>query len=319
MKKYSIILLIFNLPRLASGFRFAQQFSPIIIGISLCLTIFNFQLKAQDDLMDLLEEEEQESEHVIATFKTTRLINAHTIETVGAKNLDFRITHRFGNVGGSSGGINTLYGFDNVTDIRLAFEYGVTDNLTIGVGRSKGGFLDGFIKYKALQQTADNKIPFAVTLLANTGLKTVGKDGIADSLFKYAYRHSYVFEAIIARKFSSNFSFELIPLLIHRNIVEFNDENDLFALGVGLRYKFTPSMAILLDYFYTFSDIRTPDLGYYAPLGVSFEIETGGHVFQITFTNVPTIVENQFIPDSPHNWQDWEFKFGFNISRVFQF
>jgi len=272
--------------------------------------------------MDLLEEDEpQTSEKIIATFKTTRLINAHTIETVGAKNLDFRITHRFGNIGGSSGGGNTLFGFDNATDIRLAFEYGVTDNLTVGAGRSKGGYFDGYIKYKALQQTTDDKIPLSLTVLANS----VAYWNTKAKVEKYAHRYSYAFQGIIARKFSSNFSFELIPLLIHRNIVGFNDKNDLFALGAGLRVKLTPSMAILLDYFYTFSDIRTSDptdpndLEYYAPLGVSFEIETGGHVFHITFTNVPTIVENQFIPDSPHNWQDLEFKFGFNISRVFQF
>ena len=105
------------------------------------LTVFVYpaQSIAQDDLMSMLEEENPIKEgKVTATFKSMKIINAHTIEMVKAKHLDFRITHRFGNIGGASGGgVHTLYGFDQSEDIRISFDYGITDNRQIGFGRSK--------------------------------------------------------------------------------------------------------------------------------------------------------------------------------------
>ena len=110
---------------------------PLVIAF---LFFLPFAGQAQDDLFDMLEEvEPAKQEKVTATFKTTRVINAHSIETVKGKTMDVRISHRFGNIYSTrndNDGPDSFFGFDNVADVRLAVEYGITDEVMIGLGRS---------------------------------------------------------------------------------------------------------------------------------------------------------------------------------------
>ena len=286
----------------------------------LFLVLFVFVSKAQENLMAMLDSAETESSNkVFATFKTSRIVNSHSIETVKKNSLDFRITHHFGDISGQGGGVHTFFGFDQASDIRFAFEFGLSDRLTIAVGRSKiGEMLDGYLKYRLLQQTTDNKMPVAITIFTNaviTPQKNINKEYDV-----FAHRISYTYQALIARKLNSKLSVQLMPTLVHRNYI-FNpkDENDLHSLGVGARMKLTRSFAILADYFYSFSSFRTDnDETYFAPLGIGVEIETGGHVFHMFFTNNAAIVENSFIANTTSSWKKGEFKFGFTISRTFE-
>ena len=134
----------------------------------------------------------------------------------------------------------------------------------------------------------------------------------------------YVAQAIIARKFNTNFSLEIIPTYVTRNYVMFMDMNNLFSLGIGTRLKFTPRMAIVMDYFLPFRSQASKDyyeqqqnFDFYGPLGIGLEIETGGHVFNISFTNSTAILENQFIPSTSTTWTEGQFRWGFNIARTF--
>lgn len=278
---------------------------------------FQSLLLAQTDLDSFLVEDPKPAK-VIATFKATRIVNAQSIETVRKGILDFRITHHFGDVGGSGGGVHTLYGFDNAADIRFGFEYGVTDRLTAGFGRSKiAENLDFFIKYRLLQQTQDNKMPVSVTVFANMALTPQVNDIAYD---KFENRLSYVYEALIARKFNERLSLQLMPLFLHRNyIADPADNNDVFSLGIGGRIKITKRFSLLADYYYTFSNYLTTANAFYAPLGVGVEIETGGHVFQMFFTNNAGIIENTYIASTRSSWGKGEFKLGFTISRDFAF
>lgn len=286
-------------------------------------------LKAQDDLLLLLEngQEKEKNEKVTATFKTTKVISAQTIETVKKRTLDFRITHRFGNIGTkSNGGAHTLWGFDTSEDIRFSFDYGITDRLQVGVGRSKmKEHLDGSVKYRILEQTKSNSMPISMalySLMAYTPVKDVD-----DYYKKTEYRLSYTFQAIIARKFGKRFSFEVLPTLVHRNYVTAfvnaangaEETNDIFALGVGGRLKLTRRTVLIADYFYNFSDFRinNVDMAHYNPLAIGIEIETGGHVFHMNLTNASGIIENHFIPNTRDTWTKGGYKMGFNISRVF--
>ncbi len=274
----------------------------------------------QNELDSLLQSmtETPKNNKVFATFKTTRIVNGHSIETVKAKSLDFRVTHHFGNVLGSTGGAHTIYGLDQASDIRIAFEYGISNKLTVGFGRSKiNELLDLYGKYRLLEQTESNSMPLAITLILNTGFSPA--KNTKNSYDNFANRFSYLYQALIARKFSKSFSLQLAPTFLHRNYV-FNrlDENDQFALGLGLRLKLTKRFALLTDYFYTFSKYRKNNPSLYSlPLGLGVEIETGGHVFHIFFTNNAAITENNFIPYTTSFWEKGEFKFGFTISRVF--
>jgi len=309
------------------------------VNLILCLFVILFSSTlciAQTDLADLLkgEVEKNINPYESATFKTTRLAHTHTIEMVKKHELDFRITHRFFDIAGEQGGIETLFGFDNVSDIRIAFEYGITDNLGIGFGRSKGGFeigpkqvLDGYIKAKLLKQKKKGN-PFSIVALAMTELGTEKQSENTtqiNSFPEFKHRLSYAGQLIIASKISESLSLMVMPTYVHRNFVTFGDENGNFALGAGGRIKFTKRMAIIVDYFHLFSDYRAAEnakepennIKYYNPLGVGLEIETGGHVFHLNFSNSTGIIETQFIPYTTRNWLDGQFRFGFNISRVF--
>ena len=290
----------------------------LLIFLSLLLTTI---IKAQslDSLMAIMGNENQVRTPVTATFKTTRVILSHTNETVKKYNMDFRVSHRFGDFAGDNGGSETLYGLDNASDIRIAFEYGVTDRLTAGFGRNKiAQLLDFYLKYKLVEQTTDNSTPVSVTLFTSSGLTPRRVE--SDIYDVYAHRISYVTQAIIARKFSSNLSVEILPTWLHRNYVsDFRDENDNFAIGIAGRYKFTKRFGIVADYYFVNSDFRqnkTNDT-FYNPLGLGIEIETGGHVFSINFANSEGIVENNFILETRSSWLKGGFRFGFNISRMF--
>ena len=192
----------------------------------------------------------------------------------------FNIAHRFGDMAGNSGGIHTLYGFDDATDILFSFDYGITDRLMVGVGRCKGidpmfELYDGNIKYRLIRQTDDKKVPLSVTLFGCAAIST--RRPSTDTLSEGSYptfsdRWSYVAQAVIARKFSRALSIEVLPTYVHRNFVSFNDENDLFSIGVGARMKISKRFAIVADYFYTFSTFgrtlltKTQEIKFIMPL-----------------------------------------------------
>lgn len=291
---------------------------------------------AQDDLLKMLEESEPpKQEKVIATFKTTRVIQAHSIETVKGKTMDVRISHRFGNIystRNSTDGPDSFFGFDNVADVRLAVEYGISDALMVGVGRSQmNNLVDGLVKWRFYHQTTDNKRPlslaFVGTMGVNASKKSAFYSGVKDSLTqtfgsakKFFHRLSYTAQLVIARKFSPSISLELIPTYVHRNFVKDPlDENAMFALGVAGRFKVSKRVAIIADYFYVFSPYRYNRKGvpFFMPISIGVEIETGGHVFHIDVSNARGIIANNFLTESPDSWEYAEIKLGFNISRVF--
>ena len=287
------------------------------VFLSVAILTFHGSVLAQTDLDSFLVEEKTPN-YVIASFKATRIVNAHSIETVRKGVLDFRITHHFGDVGGNSGGVHTLYGFDNASDIRFGFEYGINDRLTAGFGRSKvAENLDFFIKYRLLRQTLDNRMPVSVTVFADMAITPQVNKAVYT---EFANRMSYVYQLLIARKFTKSLTLQLMPLYLHRNYVSNpNDNNGLFSLGVGGRMKLSKRFSILGDMYYTFSDYLTQSNGFYLPVGVGVEIETGGHVFQMFFTNNAAIIENSYIANTRSSWGKGEFKIGFTISRDFSF
>ncbi len=306
---------------------------PVIIA---CLFSIPFAGMAQDDLLEMLDDvAPPKQEKVTATFKTTRVIQAHSIETVKGKTIDVRISHRFGNIYSTrndNDGPDSFFGFDNVADVRLAVEYGITDDVMIGLGRSQmNNLVDGFVKWRFYNQTTDNKRPLSLAFVGTMGINPSKKaafySGVKDSLIQtygssksFFHRLSYTAQLIIARKFSPGVSIELLPTYVHRNFVRDPlDENSIFALGIAGRFKVSKRVAIIADYFYVFSPYRYNQRGvpFHMPISVGVEIETGGHVFHIDVSNARGIVENNFLVESPDSWEYAEIKLGFNISRVF--
>jgi len=272
-------------------------------------------------------------EKVTATFKSTRLINGHSNETIHKNELDFKVDHRFGDIAGGNGGIRKFFGLDNSTDVRIGFEYGVSDRLTVGLARAKGAtavqqLYEGSLKFRLLEQTTDNQVPVAVTLFGSNTIAAVqaNKDDptAATAYQNFQDRMNYVAQVIIARKFNSNISFLITPSYVHRNFTAFRDQNDLFAIGAGGRAKISKRMAIVVDYFLPFRNAEDKnyleEIGarkFYNPLGLGLEIETGGHVFHLNFTNATAIQEIQFIPETTSSWLKGQYRWGFSISRRF--
>jgi hypothetical protein len=300
-----------------------------LLCLSCCLGL---NAIAQDNLEQLFENDTvKKHEPVIATYKSTRIIQGHSPETLKKRELDFRVAHHFGDLGGEFGGPKTFFGMDNSADVRIAFEYGVTDRLMAGVGRTKGAgsltqLYETLAKYQLLQQTTDDHIPVTITLFGNavasamTSSKTLSD---ASYFGKFSDRLSYTGQIILARKFNRNLSLTLLPTLVHRNRVGYMDENDIFALGAGGRVKFSKRMGLLVEYFYPFRSQESKNYfesrgrKLYNPLAVGLEIETGGHVFHVNFTNSTAILENQFITETTSSWLQGQFRWGFNISRRF--
>lgn len=272
-------------------------------------------------------------EKIYQTFKDTRVINSQSVETLAKRKLDFRVSHRFGDLAGDNGGYKTFFGLDNASDILIGVDYGVTDNLTIGLHRTKGAgsmpdgnsglrqLLNGVVKLRFLQQTADNKVPVSMALVGIASLSTAEKiednPDIIRSFPKFAHRMATHIELLLARKFSDRFSLQLIPGFTQRNLVPFEDENGIFSLGLATRIQVTKVMALIGDVTFPFSERRTTANGFYTPIGVGLEFDTGGHVFQINLTNATGLMETDYIPYTTTNWGDGEFRLGFTISRLF--
>lgn len=310
----------------------------IRIITAILLTISFNTVFAQDDMLNLLDSigGKKNHEKSIATFKGSKIINAQTTETVKAKTCDFSITHRFGNIGvKSNGGGHTLYGLDNITDVRFGFDFGITNDFTLGIGRSKQEeLLDGFVKWRLLSQTTDYHVPFSLAFYGDmsynpreANLFYNGIDPATKFEQKTIQRIAYNAQLIFAIKLGWRFSMELIPSYQHRNYVLANinpdngaiESNELFSMGGGFRFKFTNRVALIVDYFHNFSEYRTNNSAYpfYNPLAIGLEIETGGHVFHLNFTNASGIIENNFLVNTTDDWLKGGYKFGFNISRVF--
>ena len=291
---------------------------------------------AQDSLSSILDNEVNKQmagkkQPVYATFQGTQLVNSRTIETLGKHDLDFRVSHRFGDVGGDFGGEKSFFGLENSTDVKISFDYGITNRLTAGISRSKGAtsvrqLYEGSLKYKLLRQTDDNSMPVTVTAFSNAVISSMSSNAKAntpDHFNSLSDRLSFTNQLLIARKFSDRFSLMLMPTHVHTNYVINNDQNNIFAMGIGGRLKLTNRMALIADYFKVFrnsistNSFKTNGLDFYNPLGAGIEFETGGHVFDFTFTNSTAILENQFIPYTTTSWKQWRFRWGFNLSRIF--
>ena len=267
----------------------------------------------QDDLMSQLNQlDSAKSFPVEATFKSTRIVNGHSVETMKKNHMDFRISHRFGTL---NSGAYQLFGLDQAT-LRLGFEYGLTDRLMIGVGRSTVQKAYDFLaKYKLLQQrTGTKSFPVSVTLFGSTVISTVDKE------LEFQDKVSYCLQALIARKFGEKFSLQLSPTYLYRNhtLVD-GDTKPLFAVGIGGRYKLSKRVSLNGEYFWTAREKNTPTAPYYDSMSFGVDIETGGHVFQLHFTNSLGMIERQFIGETTGSWGKGDIHYGFNISRTFSF
>ncbi len=259
------------------------------------------------------------------TFKDTRVINSHSVETLKNRKLDIRIGHRFGDLFGDFGGWPTFYGLENAADVMIGAEYGISNVLTIGISRTKGAgplkqLINPSLKYKVLRQNEEN-MPFTLTALAMGSISTMSTNPNPEALsnFKtFSHRMVYNVQLILGRRFSDRFSMQISPGVIHRNQVRFGETNDLLFLNAAARIQLSRVIGLILDGTLPVSNtLESSGDPYYLPFGIGFEFDTGGHVFQVNFTNARGMMETDYIPYSTSNWANGGFRLGFTISRLF--
>lgn len=266
----------------------------------------------EEDLLSLIGNEEEQT-YTTATFKTTRVINLQSVENAAAGVMDFRISHRFGFI---NTGAYDLFGLDQAL-MRFGLEYGITDRLMVGVGRSNvNKAYDSFLKYKILRQgSGKHNIPISLSYFGSAVCNTVKwSDPNRDNYF--SSRLQYTHQLLIARKFNNDLSLQIAPTLVHKNLVPtLKDKNDILAMGFGGRYKLTQRFSVNGEYIYVLPNQITST--YYNSLSLGVDIETGGHVFQLHLTNSTSMLEPGFITESVGQWKNGGIHFGFNVSRVF--
>jgi hypothetical protein len=265
---------------------------------------------AQESLLKGLEDSVPAREKVNSAFKSTRVINAHSIEMLPKSNLDFRILHRFGVV---NAGIKELFGLDNAS-MRMSFDYGISNNLMIGFGRSTfRKEIDYFAKARLLQQSkGPGAVPVSIVIALGSTIWTEPSDPYKTSVTQ---RTAHYIQFIAGRKFSEGFSLQISPILVHRNLIEIGDtDNTIFAIGGGARYKVSKRIAFTVDYHHPLNGLTTVNTD---PLSVGIDIETGGHVFQLHFSNVVGMNERAYITQTTDKFFNGDIRFGFNLSRIF--
>ncbi len=277
--------------------------------------VSSFNINAQtSDTTDMLSSLNSiaSREYVTSAFKSTRVINAHSMEMLGKGSLDFRILHRFGEV---SNGVNQLFGLDQAS-MRLGFDYGISKNLMIGIGRSTlRKEIDIFIKTRFIQQSTGIKSS-SVSLLIAAGAMVNTEKSFAATKPTFTDRSGYYVQLIAGRKFNSHFSLQLSPVFLYTNS-PFNQEGDkaLFAPGIGARYKVSRRVALTADYHRPLNNMDSINT---SPLSLGIDIETGGHVFQLHFSNSAGMNEKAYLTQTTGRFFEGDIRFGFNLSRMFQ-
>ncbi|HVG42649.1 MAG TPA: DUF5777 family beta-barrel protein [Chitinophagaceae bacterium] len=302
-----------------------KQKAYVLLLLIFCSAI---NVLAQDstttDLLKDIEEAKPTKEYASSAFKSSRVIMSHSIEMLKPGTMDFRILHRFGNV---NRGISELFGLDNANGIRLGLDYGVTKDFSVGIGRSSiQKELDGFLKYRIAQQAIGDKgLPFSLVVAAGSTITTQKLNDfirINDSTTiprknLFSSRIGYYGQVLIGKRFSNALSIQIMPTFVHQNlVVRRADPNNTYAVGLGSRIKLSKRMAMTVDYYYVLNQLEGRSLHH--PLSIGFDIETGGHVFQLHFSNALGMNERVFLTQTTNDWGKGDFGFGFNISRVFQ-
>jgi len=275
------------------------------------LFLFPLLLFAQDDLLNEIDQESPEDNYATATFKGLKIVNFESTKLTAKKELTLVVAHRFGSI---ENGIDSFFGLDDAVT-RLNFIYGISDAVNISVSRSSfQKIYEASVKYRLAKQR-ENGSPFTIvgynSILINTALDKANLPKL-----EFKNRIGYTVQALIARKMNKNLSLQLAPTFFHDNyVIDNNQDNSQFALGFGGRYKLAKRWSINADYGLHLN--RSSSSPFKNPLSIGVDLETGGHVFQMHFTNAQAMNTNGFLGQGTGDWSKGDIYFGFNLSRVF--
>ncbi|MBL4560941.1 MAG: hypothetical protein JKX79_08140 [Labilibaculum sp.] len=275
----------------------------IFISTTLILSTLSLKTIAQETI-------------AVKNFYSQHLIHGHTTESLEKGVMDFRINHRFGEI---KSGAYDLFGADQATT-SLSLEYGFTDNFMLGLRRSSlNKTFELYGKHKLLKQTEGAKeFPFSLSILFN-GSYSNKKWDYPERDNKVSSRYTYTSQLLISHKFTDFLTLQLMPSLVHRNLVKYKDDsNNLLALGIGGNFKINHRLALTMEYYLVnHSDQLSGSVEYRNPISIGLDIKTGAHVFQLFLSNSTQVAEKGFIGETTGDPLNGEIFFGFNISKAF--
>ncbi len=268
-------------------------------------------ISAQEDLLNEIDNDSIGKDYEAAAFKGLKIVNFESTKMVSGKELYFVVSHRFGSV---KTGIEDFFGLDQAVT-RLNFIYGISDGINIGVSRSSfEKTYEASLKLRLLRQQKSG-FPFTVVLFNSLLINTALDEAELPAL-EFENRLGYATQALISSKVNKNFSLQVAPTLFHDNLVVSDlQDNTQYAIGIGGRHKLTKRWSINIDYGFHLN--RASDSPFKNPLSIGFDLETGGHVFQLHFTNAQPMNVNTFLGQATGDWSEGDVFFGFNLSRVF--
>ena len=277
----------------------------LFLSISIC---------AQDDLLDELDAlTEEEKKYELPAFKAMKIGNLQSTKIAEKGDLYLYVSHRFGTL---QNGIKTFFGLDQA-NTKIQLVKGLWKGIQLSIGReSLGETYSTSIKARLAKQSETNAFNYVFYGTANINTQ-IGEDRLPD--IEFGDRMSYATQLLISRRFSDDFSFLVAPSYVRQNLQDLNitggRTHNQFVMGLGGRYKLSQRMSINMDYAYNFN--RDRNSLFNDPLTIGVDIETGGHVFQLLFSNAQSTNEPGFLSNAEGNWGDGDIFFGFNIVRVF--
>ena len=292
---------------------------------------FFLKATAQDDLLGgLMKDDSSKVKQNVttATFKSTRIVNMQSVELTGKGNLEFMVSHHFGNLWKEGGGLKNLaqlFGFNaGVATTYLSFDYSFKDWMNFGIGLTGDSKYETWGKFRlARQQTGAKNIPVTVVYFALANIDASDGPSPDDNTWN---RFSFMHQLLVARKFSEKFSLQLNPTYIHYNIVPYgiNNVNNIFSMGLGGRYKLSHKTAITFEYSHQFNGYKNlldesasavnyvPDL-----VSLGYDWDTGGHIFQFFFTSTTSSQNIAQLTTNTNDFAKGNFSLGFTINRSY--
>lgn len=300
----------------------------IIILVVLALFTINLGFAQEED-----KPKKKKDRPVSEMYGGSIIIDEQSPQIPYQKSLEMQIMHRFGPI--KSNGLSDLFGIYGSANTRMALNYSILDNLSVGYGITRKNMYSDFsVKWNILRQTRKNTIPVDVTVYGNMAIDGRNKDVFAtsteDSTFKFTNRLSYFSQLMVSRKFTDWFSLTLHGSFTHYNAVTADTANikgndhDRLGFGIYGRFKFSPESSIVISYSmplyihqisenYEVTNRAKPNFS------IAYEVVTATHVFQIFFTTAAGIIPQDNYLYNNNDWTEGEFRFGFNITRLWGF
>ena len=273
--------------------------------------LFSIMLYSQEDLLSEIDTDIDTPVYASAVFKGLKVINFESTKLVAKGGFNFIVSHRFGTV---KNGFENLFGLDEAVT-HLNFVYGISDHFNVSASRSSNQKIYELATKFRLARQQEGKLPFTLaaytSVLANTALDT-------DNLPKLRFEHrlSYVGQLIISRKLTKELSLLVSPTFFHDNyVLDNSQENSQYAVAFGGRYKLGARWSINMEYGMHLN--RSSTSLYNNPFSIGVDLETGGHVFQLHFTNSQSMNTNGVFGTSTGDWAEGDVYFGFNLARSF--